>query len=400
MIPFSPPNIDQKIIDEVTEVLRSGWITTGPRTKEFERQLATYNGVPNVLCVNSATAGLELMLRWFGVGEADEVIVPAYTYCATANVVLHTGAKPILVDVGDEFNIDIARSRSAITVRTKAIMPVDVGGWPCRYDEITALVEDARGSFDPNTLEQEQLGRILVHADAAHSLGARYKGVKSASLADCSICSFHAVKNLTTAEGGSICLNFPEPFDNESLYEALCVASLHGQSKDALAKSDGSSWEYDVAEAGYKSNMNDIAAAMGLVQLARYESETLPRRKRIFEQYSKGLGQYEWAQLPDMENSNSTSSFHVYLLRIRDIDEKERNRIIERIFEQGVSVNVHFKPLPLLSLYRKLGYEAEDYPVALDNYIREISLPVYCDLSDDQVAKVIEAVVQAVESQL
>ena len=374
MIPFSPPHIDQKIIDEVVAALKSGWITTGARAKQFEKELAEYCGVSNVLCLNSATAGLELMLRWFGVGEGDEVIVPAYTYCATANVVLHCGAKPVMVDVNDEFNISVKEIEKAITSETKVIIPVDIGGLPCDYDAINSLVrkESMTKIFLPANEVQKRLGRILVLADAAHSIGATYNGKKSGSFTDVSALSFHAVKNLTTAECGAVCFNLPAPFSNEQLYKDLCIKSLHGQSKDAFAKAQKGSWEYDVSEAGYKSNMPDVLAAMGLAELSRYESDVLKKRKNIFEQYSKALSEFSWAQIPpgsaNEPERQIESSYHLYPLRIKNIDEMKRNKIIEKIFERDVAVNVHFKPLPLLSLYKNLGYKMSDYPLAYDNY--------------------------------
>jgi dTDP-4-amino-4,6-dideoxygalactose transaminase len=406
MIPFSPPHIDQKTIDEVVAVLKSGWITTGPKTKQLEKEIAKYVGVTNVLCLNSATAGLEIMLRWFGVGEGDEVIVPAYTYCATANVVLHCGAKPVMVDVSEDFTISVNEIEKAITENTKAIVPVDIAGLPCQYNAINSLVNlsELRKKFTPRNEKQKMLGRILVLADAAHSIGANYNGKKSGSFTDVSVLSFHAVKNLTTAEGGAVCLNLPPPFSNEQVYKDLCVRTLHGQSKDALSKAEGNSWEYDVTEAGYKANMPDVLAAIGLSEIRRYESDILNRRKNIFELYTKAFLKYDWAQVPPGKIADSSgdreTSYHVYALRIRGIDEAKRNAIIKRIFEQGVSVNVHFKPLPLLSLYKDLGYRMSDYPVTYDNYSREISLPVYYDLTDEQVQSVITATVNAVESHL
>ena len=402
MIPFSPPRIDQKIIDEVTAALKSGWITTGPRTKQFEKMLTAYAGHKATLCVNSASSGLELMLRWFGVGPGDEVIVPAYTYTATANVVLHCGAKPVMVDIGDDFNIDVQKVRVAITAATKVIIPVDLAGWPCDYDEINALAseENIREMFTPKTREQEMLGRILVLADAAHSVGATYHGRKTGPLCDISVYSFHAVKNLTTAEGGAICLNLPEPFDNKEVYRYLCIKSLHGQTKDALAKAQAGNWQYDVIEAGYKYNMTDIQAAMGLVELERYDDDMLVRRREIFERYRKGFENKQWALLPPYESSGKTSSFHVFLLRIKEAGEEQRNRIMAGIFEKGVSVNVHFIPLPMLSLYREMGYNIDDYPRSYKNYSQVISLPVYYSLSNKNVQTVIDAVTDAVEETL
>jgi dTDP-4-amino-4,6-dideoxygalactose transaminase len=398
IIPFSPPRIDQKIIDEVTAALQSGWITTGPRTKKLEQNLSDYCGIKKTLCLNSASAGLELMLRWFGVGEGDEVILPAYTYTATANVVVHCGAKPVMVDVNRDFNINVEAVRKAITTKTKVIMPVDIAGFPCDYDELNALVREpaVQQLFTPQTEEQMQLGRILILSDAAHSIGAYYKGKHTGSLTDISVFSFHAVKNLTTAEGGAVALNLPAPFNEEEVYKYLCVKSLHGQNKDALAKTQIGNWRYDVIEAGYKCNMTDILAAIGLVELARYDCDMLPRRKAIFDAYSRAFANDARFEVPLYETADKTTSYHVYPLRIRNIDEKTRDQIMQAIFEQKVSVNVHFIPLPMLTAYKTMGYKIEDYPVTYDNYSREISLPVYYDLSDTEVQQVIEAVKNAV----
>ena len=397
MIPFSPPHIDQKIIDEVTNVLLSGWITTGPRTKLFEKQLANYCNNKNTLCVNSATAGLEIMLRWYGVQEGDEVILPAYTYCATANVVKHCGAIPVFVDVNaNDFNISVTNIEKAITSKTKVIMPVDFGGYPCDYDEINALVLKHKDKFLAQTPEQIQLGRILVLSDSAHSFGATYKGKKAGSLTDISVFSFHAVKNLTTAEGGAGALNLPAPFDNEAVYNYLCVKILHGQDKDALAKTQKGNWRYDVVEAGYKCNMPDIMAAIGLVELERYDSFTTKIRKHIFEQYDAAFSKFDWAQLPEHKMGNKTSCYHLYALRIKNISEVQRDEIIKEIFNHDVSVNVHFIPVPMMSFYKSLGYDIKNYPVAFDNYAREISLPVFVDLNDDLVKRVVDAVTQSV----
>ncbi len=402
MIPFSPPRIDQKIIDEVIEALRSGWITTGPRTKKFEKMITAYCGHQTTLCVNSGSSGLELMLRWYGVGEGDEVIVPAYTYTATANVVVHCGAKPVMVDTDEDFNIDIEKIRKAITPATKVIIPVDLAGWPCDYKALNALVNDhdIRRQFSPGSPEQEMLGRILVLADAAHSIGARYKGIRTGALTDISVFSFHAVKNLTTAEGGAVCLNLPEPFNNEEVYKYLCIKSLHGQTKDALAKTKAGAWQYDVIEAGYKCNMTDIQAAMGIVELERYDDDMLQRRRQIFERYSEAFSAKDWAIVPVYETNEKTSSYHVYLLRIKNIDEDQRNEIISSIFEKQVSVNVHFIPLPMLSYYKNAGYDIAHFPLSYENYSRVISLPVYYDLNDEMVDTVIGAVCDSVEESL
>ena len=396
MIPFSPPKITDDIINAVTEVLRSGWITTGPKTKEFEKTITEYCACKSTLCLNSATAGLEIILRWYGVTKGDEVIVPAYTYSATANVVHHCGAKVVFVDVNKEdFNISIENIEKAVTKRTKAIMPVDFAGLPCDYDAINELVKrkDIRKKFNAITKEQKQLKRILVLSDSAHSIGATYKGKKTGSLTDVSVFSFHAVKNLITAEGGGVCLNLPLPFDNEKVYKDLCIKSLHGQNKDALAKTQKGDWRYDIVEAGYKCNMTDMAAVMGLTELKTYNSDTLVRRKKICEAYSKALSNYDWAEIPVLKDSARESSYHLYPLRIKGIKESQRDEIMKNIFEKDVSVNVHFIPVPLMSFYKKLGYKIKNYPSAYNNYSREISLPVYYDLTEKQVNTVIEAVV-------
>ena len=403
MIPFSPPRIDQKVIDEVVDTLKSGWITTGPKTKEFERRLTAYCGNKATLAVNSNTVGLEVVLRWFGVQEGDEVIVPAYTYCATANVIVHCGAKPVMVDVNaDDFDVCLEKVREAITDKTKVIMPVDLGGMPCAYGELFELVEaeDVKTLFQAKTEEQGKLGRILILSDSAHSIGAEYKGRKAGCLADVSVFSFHAVKNLTTAEGGAIMLNLPEPFDNEEVYRYLCTYTLHGQNKDALAKTKKGAWRYDVLVSGFKGNMTDIMASIGLVELSRYEDDTLHYRKCIYDQYTDAFARYGWAELPIYETEDRKSSYHVYCLRVKGISEQQRDEIIQRIFDKDVSVNVHFQPLPLLSAFKNKGYKIEDYPVAYDNYCREISLPVWYGLSEEMVKTVIDAVICSVEEVL
>ena len=403
MIPFSPPRIDQKVIDEVVDTLKSGWITTGLKKKEFERRLTAYCGNKATLAVNSNTVGLEVVLRWFGVQEGDEVIVPAYTYCATANVIVHCGAKPVMVDVNaDDFDVCLENVRRAITDKTKVIMPVDLGGMPCAYDELFELVEteEVKTLFQAKTEEQRKLGRILILSDSAHSIGAEYKGRKAGCLADVSVFSFHAVKNLTTAEGGAIMLNLPEPFDNEEVYRYLCTYTLHGQNKDALAKTKKGAWRYDVLVSGFKGNMTDIMASIGLVELSRYEDDTLHYRKCIYDQYTDAFSRYGWAELPIYETEDRKSSYHVYCLRVKGITEQQRDEIIQRIFDKDVSVNVHFQPLPLLSAFKNKGYKIEDYPVAYDNYCREISLPVWYGLSEEMVKTVIDAVICSVEEVL
>jgi dTDP-4-amino-4,6-dideoxygalactose transaminase len=396
MIPFSPPRIDQRVIDEVTAALQSGWITTGPRTKLFEQKISAYCGCKTTVAVNSWTAGMEVLLRWWGIGPGDEVIIPVYTYCASANVVLHTGATPVMVDIsGEDFNISVEKINAAITEKTKVIMPVDISGYPCDYDAIYALVEAKRTLFSPTNEKQEKLGRILVAADAAHSFGATYKGKVSGAIADVTCFSFHAVKNLTTAEGGAICFNLPDGFDHEEIYKEFCIKILHGQSKDALAKAQKGAWRYDVLEPGFKCNMTDLQAAIGLIELERYQ-ENLDRRKTIFDAYDDGFKQTSWAITPVHQTVDKKTCYHLYQLRIADVSEEQRDAIIQEIFEQDVSVNVHFQPLPLLTAYKNLGYKMDDYPEAWNKYSTEISLPVYFNLSDEQVQQVINAVKTAV----
>lgn len=402
MIPFSPPRIDQRVIDEVTSALTSGWITTGPRTKLFEKQLTEYCGNKCTVAVSSWTAGMELVLRWWGVGPGDEVIIPAITYCASANVVIHTGAKPIMVDINpDDFNISVEAIRKAITPRTKVIMPVDIAGFPCDYDAIFDIVNDSevKNIFQANSDYQRKLGRILVAADAAHSFGATYKGKRSGAIADVSCFSFHAVKNLTTAEGGTMSINLPDSFDHDAIYKELCIKILHGQNKDALAKAQKGNWRYDVEEPGFKCNMTDIQAAIGLVELDRFQ-ENLDRRKTICLAYNEGFKNESWALLPKMTDEKRETCYHLYQLRIGDASEVQRDAIMQAIFDQDVSVNVHFQPLPTLTAYKKRGYKMEDYPEAWDKYQNEITLPVYFDLTDEQVKIVIHAVKTAVKQVL
>lgn len=402
MIPFSPPRIDQRVIDEVTNALTSGWITTGPRTKLFEKKLTEYCGNKCTVAVNSWTAGMEVALRWWGIGPGDEVIIPAITYCASANVVIHTGAKPVMVDINpDDFNISVEAIRKAITPRTKVIMPVDIAGFPCDYDGIFEIVNDPaiKSLFQGNSDYQKKLGRILVAADAAHSFGAIYGGKRSGNIADISCFSFHAVKNLTTAEGGTMSINLPESFDHEAIYKELCIKILHGQSKDALAKAQKGSWRYDVEEPGFKCNMTDILAAIGLVELDRFQ-ENMDRRKTICLAYNEGLKNESWAILPKLKDEKRETCYHLYQLRIAGASEVQRDAIMQAIFDQDVSVNVHFQPLPILTAYKKRGYKMEDYPEAWDKYANEITLPVYFDLTDEQVQTVIHAVKTAVKQVL
>ncbi len=400
-IPFSPPRIDDKIIAEVTDVLKSGWITTGPKTKLFEQELGEYIGNSNILALSSATAGLELVLKWFGIKEGDEVIVPAYTYCATANVVEHCGAKVIFCDVkADDFNIEAKKLKELITQNTKVIIPVDFGGFPADYKEINDIIEEKKikALFKPQTLIQKKLGRILLLSDSAHAIGASYKGLKIGSVADIAVFSFHAVKNLTTAEGGAIAFNLPVPFDNSELYDFFRTFSLHGQSKDAFSKFNNSSWRYDVKYPGFKANMTDILAAIGLVEIQRYENDTLSKYRYIFEQYNKRLEKYEWAQLPLYKTDIKESSYHLYALRIKGISESTRDLIIRKVNSKGVAVNVHFIPIPKFTYYKEKGYNIDNYPIAYDNYSREISLPAFYAITDEQIKYVLDVLIDSVES--
>ena len=399
MIPFSPPRVDDKICDEVVAVLKSGWITTGHKTKLFEKKISEYCGIQNTLCLNSATAGLEIMLRWFGVGPGDEVILPAYTYSATANVIIHCGATPVFVDVcANDFNINHLEIEKVISSKTKVIMPVDFAGFPCDYEEINSLAKKYSSIFIANCENQKMLGRILILSDSAHSFGASYNQSKAGSLTDVSVFSFHAVKNLTTAEGGAVALNLPFPFNNADIYSKLCISTLHGQNKDALAKTQKGNWKYDIVEAGYKCNMTDISAAIGLVELERYDNDTLIKRKSIIYNYQKAFEMDDRFELPLIETKNKTSCYHLYPLRIKGITEQQRDLIIQEIFNADVSVNVHFIPVPATSFYKSMGYDLLNYPVTYDNFSREISLPVFYDLSPEQQNTVINTVKNAVNS--
>ncbi len=396
-VPFSPPYLHPEVLDAVREVLESGWITTGKKTKELEEKLREYTGTQKVLCLNSATAGMELMLRWWGVGPGDEVIVPAYTYCATANVVIHCGATPIMADIKpDDFTISPEEIEKKITAKTKAIITVDIGGIPCDYREIMNLLNAKRSLFQPQNQNQKTLGRILLMADAAHSLGALYLQKPAVHSTDISVYSFHAVKNLTTAEGGAIALNLPNPFSNEEIYRYLYTFSLHGQSKDALAKLQLNAWEYDVMDAGYKCNMPDLLAAIGLIGIKEYD-KVLAARKKVFDFYSSFLSKYEEFELPVYETPEKTSSYHLYLLRIKGIQRAERDQIIERISKKSVAVNVHYKPLALLSFYQNLGYSMGDYPVSADSFEREITLPVFYGITEEQMQWVVDSLILSIE---
>jgi len=399
-IPFSPPYIDDNVIQEVTDALESGWITTGPKVKRLEELVCEYTKVPNALGVNSATSGLMLALKWYGIGAGDEVIIPAYTYAATALAVIHVGATPIMVDVGDDFNIALKSIENAITEKTKAIMPVDFAGWPCDYDAINNLVKNKKELFRASHLNQKKLGRIIVISDAAHAIGAQYKRKYIGITSDITVFSFHAVKNVTTAEGGAVCLNLPEPFNNQEEYAFLRCFSLNGQTKDAFTKSKAGGWRYDIIYPGMKINLPDLLAAVGVAQLPLYFSTILGQRKSIFRFYQDYFSTNPWAILPPFQNSDKISSCHLYALRIKDATEAQRDAIIDKISKAGVAVNVHFQPLPLLSLFKSYGYKIEDYPNAYNNYKAEISLPIYPQLTQEELDYIVSTISNAVESTL
>ena len=389
-VPFSPPDITQAEINEVTEVLRSGWITTGPKTKGFERELAEYSGASHAVCLSSQTACAELTLRLLGVGAGDEVIVPAYTYTATASVICHVGATPVMIDSQpDSVEMDYDKLDAAITPRTKVIIPVDVAGIPCDYDRLFEIVEKHRSGFTPSDNDiQRAVGRIVVMSDGAHSFGAVRKGKKCGTLADFTNTSFHAVKNLTTAEGGAAFWREIPGIKSDDIYHRYCLLSLHGQTKDALGKVGGS-WEYDIMSPAYKANMTDIQAAMGLAQLRRYDA-IIARRHEIITRYNEALRDLD-VRLLEHEGRDHRSSGHLYFVRFTGRDEDYRNRFYDAMFDRGVGCNVHYKPLPMLTAYKSLGFDIADYPNAYGLYRNELTLPVNTVMSDDDVSYVIES---------
>ena len=395
-IPFSPPDISDGEINEVIDTLKSGWITTGPKTKELERRLSEFTNTPKTVCLNSATAALELTLRVLGIGEGDEVIVPAMTYTASCSVIYHVGAKAVIVDISeDSHEMDYAALANAITENTKAVIPVDLAGIPCDYNKIFEVVENKKHLFKANSEYQEKLGRVAVVADGAHALGSTYKGKEIGSVADFTTFSFHAVKNFTTAEGGSVTWKQNENFDNEELYREYQIYSLHGQTKDALAKTKAGSWEYDIVIPGYKCNLTDIAASIGLVQLDRYP-KLLERREDIISQYNKG---FEGTRITALSHSSEDykSCGHLYITHVEGATFEQRGEIITKMAERGISCNVHYKPLPLLTAYKNLGFNIENYPNAYNYYVKEITLPLHTRLSDEDVAVIIENFKEIVE---
>ena len=398
-IPFSPPDISEAEIQEVAAALRSGWITTGPRTKELERLVAEYVGAPRCVCLNSQTACAEMALRLLGIGPGDEVITSAYTYTASASVIAHVGAKIILIDIRkDSLEMDYEALADAITEQTKAIIPVDLAGIPCDYDKLYAIIREKQHLFRPASPLQEALGRIAILADTAHSFGASRKGKMAGTLADFSAFSFHAVKNLTTAEGGALTWNTVPGVNNEDIYQQLQLFSLHGQSKDALAKSRLGAWEYDIVGTWYKCNMTDVAAAMGLMQLRRYDT-LLTRRKAIVGRYDAALKPLGVEVLPHYTDAH-TSSGHLYLTRIPGITMQQRNEIIVKMAEAGIACNVHYKPLPMHTAYKHLGFDIADFPNAYAHFENEITLPLHTNLTDEQVSYVTDNYIRILKEYL
>ncbi|MCZ9869774.1 DegT/DnrJ/EryC1/StrS family aminotransferase [Brachyspira hyodysenteriae] len=385
-IPFSPPDITDSEIEAVVNVLKSGWITTGPVNKEFEEELCKYIDVKRVKLLSSATSAMELALKIFGVGEGDEVIVPAYTYASTANVVVHLGAKVVFIDAKeDDFNIDLERLEKAITNKTKAVIAVDIGGMPCDYDAIIKILESKKELFNASENKyQKELKRPLFLLDAAHSIGAIYKGKRTGSQADMSSFSFHAVKNITTSEGGALSFNYIGNINADEIYKEISVLSLHGQNKSAFDKNKGGkgAWRYNIELAGYKCNMSDLHAAIGLSQLRRYDS-MLNHRKKIVSIYNDILGKNSRIILPNFKNNETESSYHLYLMRVKDFEEDDRDLLIDKMSEFGITLNVHYLPLPAHKAYIDLGYNIDDYKNAFNLYKNQITLPLYSTLKEE-----------------
>ena len=388
-IPFSPPDISEKEIEAVSEALRSGWITTGPRTKELERQMAEFTGTKRGACLNSATACMETALRLFGIGAGDEVIVPAYTYTASASVVCHVGATLKLIDVQEgTYHLDYDELEAAITEKTKAVIPVDIAGVMVDYDKIRAILESKKALFKPANAYQEALGRVLILADSAHGYGASRNGHKSGQCADFTSFSFHAVKNFTTGEGGGLVWRELDGIDDEEIYKKIMLMSLHGQSKDALAKTKLGAWEYDIIAPLYKCNMTDITAAIGLAQMTRYEG-MLARRKQMINMYTEGIKADDVECLCHYTDEYSSSG-HLFLTRLLGRDVEDRNQFIIRMAEAGIATNVHFKSLPMHTAYKQLGFDIKDFPKSFEMYHNEVTLPLHTNLTDEQIEYVIE----------
>ncbi|MGX7264979.1 DegT/DnrJ/EryC1/StrS family aminotransferase [Enterococcus crotali] len=395
-IPFSPPDITDREIKSVVEVLKSGWITTGPKTKEFEKKISEYCGTEKTICMNSATACMEMCLRLLGVGPGDEVITSSYTYTASASVIAHVGAKIVLVDTeNDSYHLSIDALEKAITPRTKVIIPVDIAGVMCDYDRLFKLVEDKKKLFSSNNDIQAMYDRIIILADGAHSFGATYKGRQSGTIADFTSFSFHAVKNLTTAEGGALTWKSLDQKADELIYRTMNTLSLHGQTKDALAKNKLGSWEYDIVEPAFKCNMTDIQAALGLIQLERYP-KLLSKRKTLIELYESSLKEVNQVTMLSHYTEKYTSSGHLFLIGIRDSDEQKRNQIIMEMAEKGIATNVHYKPLPLLTAYKKMGFKMTDYPNAYNMYRTEITLPLNTKMTENDIVYVAEKLISSI----
>jgi dTDP-4-amino-4,6-dideoxygalactose transaminase len=389
IIPFSPPDISELEVQEVVNALQSGWITTGPKTKEFERKIAAYCGVNRAVCLNSQTACAEMALRVLGIGEGDEVIVPAYTYTASASVVCHVGAKLVLIDSQkDSPEMDYDKVAEAITEKTKAIIPVDLGGVPCDYDRLFAIVNSKKSLFRPVNKLQKAIGRVAIMADTAHAFGASWHGKPIGSIADFSSFSFHAVKNLTTAEGGALTWRTIEGVDDEEIYHQLQLLSLHGQSKDALAKTQLGAWEYDIVGTWYKCNMTDVMAGIGLAQFVRYP-EMLKRRKEIIERYDAAFKAIGVETLNHYADEHQSSG-HLYITRVPNVTVEQRNEIIIKMAEAGVACNVHYKPLPMHTAYKNMGFDIKDYPNAYNFFANEITLPLHTRLTDEEVEYIIK----------
>lgn len=395
-IPFSPPDMSEREAELLKETILSGWITTGPRVVEFENNISDYCGTEKTVCLNSATAALELTLRLLGVGAGDEVIVPAYTYTASCSVICHVGATPVMVDSSeDSLQMDYDLLEKAITPKTKVIIPVDLGGVVCDYDRIFSIVESKKSLFEPKTDIQKKFGRIVVLADSAHGLGAQRKGKRSGAIADFTSFSFHAVKNITTGEGGAVTWKNISGVNNEDIYRQYQLMSLHGQTKTTLNKNKPGLWEYDIVAPYYKCNMTDIAATIGLVQLERY-GQMLKRRHEIINKYNKAFKNLSVEPLNHGDNEHFSSG-HLYIVRVNGINEKTRNLIIEKMAEKGIACNVHYKPLPMLTAYKNLGFDIKDFPNAYAHYEKEITLPLYSRLTDEQVDYIIDGFIKCVE---
>ncbi len=403
-IKFSPPYIDDDVINEVTDALRSGWITTGPKVQRLEQEIQKYTNSKACNAVNSWTSGAILALKWLGLQKDDQVIVPAYTYCATAMAVIEAGGTPVMADIREDMTIDPEKVLPLINSHTKAILPVDIGGFPCNYLKLREIINspDVVKLFTPTTANQRLLGRIMLLSDSAHSLGAKINGQPIANYVDIAVLSFHAVKNITSAEGGMICLNLPEPFDNEKLHSWFKIMSLNGQTKDAFAKNQLASWRYDVIDLGMKINMPDVNAAIALSQIRKYDY-LLSERKRVFDRYNSCLQGFEWAILPfdnygrkskDTQN-NISLSYHLYPLRIADFTERQRDMLIQKLAQKDIATNVHYIPMPMLTLFKNMGFDIKDYPIANKIFTQEITLPLYPQLTNQQIDFLLDNLISA-----